>query len=211
MRSLALFVLALLSTAPADSWATPAVLRLATTCTACHGVRGRGVADTAVPRLAGQRPAYLALQLGQFALNQRNHPGVRGLEADLTAQQIRALSIYFSKQNPAPLRQQPKPTPAQVARARQLIRTGDAARGIAACALCHGGGDADTAVPLLQGQPRIYLIVSLSQWRSGIRTGGQGAAMNRAAAQLNHDDMQALAAYYGDLQLPPPARQRPHR
>ncbi len=44
-------------------------------CTACHGDKGEGNPDTGAPRLAGQYPWYLELQLRNF------RQGLRGVDS----------------------------------------------------------------------------------------------------------------------------------
>ncbi len=68
-------------------------------CSACHGPRGLGNNPAAFPRLSGQHPEYVALQLKNFRSGERdNDPAMmmRQIAAKLTDAQIEALSNYVS-------------------------------------------------------------------------------------------------------------------
>lgn len=65
------------------------------------------------------------------------------------------------------------------------------------CATCHGpdGNSTQPAVPKLAGlQPR-YLLKQLKDFAGGVRAGDKGAP---CASGLNAQDMENLAAYFGD-------------
>src|SRR3546814_18032754 len=54
---------------------------------------------------------------------------------------------------------------------KRLYRVGDPARGLAACASCHGAaGEGDAANPPLAGQPAAYPANQPAAWRQGTRT-----------------------------------------
>lgn len=81
---------------------------LAARCVVCHGTAGRSQ-DSLVPRLAGQKQSYLALQLQLFrdtagrhvrdADPERFHPVMAKQTARLTNDQIHVLANYFSIQS----------------------------------------------------------------------------------------------------------------
>jgi cytochrome c553 len=80
---------------------------------------------------------------------------------------------------------------------------GDIAAGRAkasACAVCHGGNGLSMQpnVPHLAGQPEIYLVEQLKNYRSGKRP---HEVMSVIAKPLTDPEIDDLAAWYASLQL----------
>jgi cytochrome c553 len=69
------------------------------------------------------------------------------------------------------------------------------------CASCHGenGVSPYPTYPNLAGQKEGYIAYALHQYQTHQRLGAQANIMAAVAAQLNADDIQALAAYYASL------------
>ena len=89
--------------------------------------------------------------------------------------------------------------PGSIARGRALARGNDA-RGIPACAACHGndlGGTDD--VPSLAGKSPSYVARQLYDFRSGARSGPSAEAMKAVVAPMKQADMLNLAAYLASL------------
>lgn len=84
-------------------------------------------------------------------------------------------------------------------RGATLATVGDNAKGVQACANCHGpGGTGSGGVyPYLAGQYAAYLANTLGDWRSGTRTDDPSGQMPLIAKALDAKDIAALAAYYG--------------
>lgn len=74
------------------------------------------------------------------------------------------------------------------------------ARAQAACAVCHGpqGLSLQPNVPHLAGQPEIYLVEQLRNYRSGKR---QHEVMAVIARPLSDRDIDNLAQWYASLQI----------
>lgn len=74
------------------------------------------------------------------------------------------------------------------------------ARAAAACAVCHGpqGLSMQPNVPHLAGQPEIYLVEQLRNYRSGKR---QHEVMAVIARPLSDRDIENMAQWYASLQL----------
>ncbi len=74
------------------------------------------------------------------------------------------------------------------------------ARAAMACAVCHGpqGLSMQPHVPHLAGQPEIYLVEQLRNYRSGKR---HHEVMSVIAKPLSDQDIQNLAQWYASLQL----------
>lgn len=73
-------------------------------------------------------------------------------------------------------------------------------RAATACAVCHGpqGLSMQPNVPHLAGQPEIYLVEQLRNYRSGKRT---HEVMGVIAKPLSDKDIEELAQWYASLQL----------
>ena len=82
-----------------------------------------------------------------------------------------------------------------------LYQRGDARRGIASCASCHGadGRGAGLGNPPLAGQPAAYLADQLDRWRSGRRYGDAQGVMTRVSQRVKPAEVRALAAYAAGL------------
>lgn len=79
-------------------------------------------------------------------------------------------------------------------RGRDLARTN--------CARCHGedGNARSTSfqpVPMLAGQPAVYLLQEMRNYASGVREDtSRGGAMTRFLADLSDQDFEDMAAHY---------------
>ena len=71
--------------------------KAATTCSACHGKTGKGTIEEN-PTLSGQHADYLAQALNDYRLGKRQNPVMGSFAKALTPEEIKALSVYFSKQ-----------------------------------------------------------------------------------------------------------------
>jgi cytochrome c553 len=97
------------------------------------------------------------------------------------------------------------------AKGEQLYTNGDAARGILACASCHGAAGNSTlpANPNLASQPHEYLVKQLNDFASKdgtaqpARRGANGAPsiMSPFAAALTAEDKQNIAYYLAQQKL----------
>ncbi|TAN50827.1 MAG: c-type cytochrome [Methylococcaceae bacterium] len=73
--------------------------RLIPACAACHGGNGAGKGQD-VPRLAGQKPAYLAAMLRAYKTGQRHndvYQRMRSLAAVLSEEEIKQLAEYYGE------------------------------------------------------------------------------------------------------------------
>ena len=92
----------------------------------------------------------------------------------------------------------PAPDPAARARGAQLAAD--------RCGVCHtteNTGSAGSGIPSLNGQYAAYILVTLQDYRLGVR---RDAAMQDAAAALNDRQMADLAVFYESLTGLLPAR-----
>jgi cytochrome c553 len=89
--------------------------------------------------------------------------------------------------------------PLSIKRGEGLVTGQDIAKA-PACANCHGkdlrGLD---AIPSIAGRSPTYVFRQLHEIKTGVRAGTAIQPMKENVAQLNHDDMIAIAAYLGTL------------
>ena len=171
----------------------------AAVCGACHGPSGNS-ANAEWPKLAGQSPVYIYNSLKAFKSGERKNPVMLGQVAALSDQDMRDLAAHY-----ATLKMSPGVTSKDaVAIAEKLYRAGDAARGLPACAACHGpkgAGNAAAGYARVGGQHAAYNALQLRAFRAGERSkGASGQMMAAVAAKLTDQEIDALASYLNGLQ-----------
>lgn len=173
-------------------------------CITCHGIDGRGN-GAGTPRLAGVNRGYMAGQLEAYASGRRRHPEMEAIARKLTPAQHDAVSAYYAAMSYEPTRQKLRGTPS----GHTIYHHGDPARGLAACASCHGGRGqgVGAANPPLAGQPAGYLAHQLQQWRDSARRNDPQGEMQRISRALSPRESAALAAYASSLPGDPPRRE----
>lgn len=179
----------------------------AAVCGACHGMDGNS-ADPQYPKLAGQHERYIARHLAMFKSGERSNPIMLGFASALSAQDMRDLGAWFASQTASPgvaddtLIQDGANAGKkfwQVGAA--LWRGGDAARGIPACAACHGPtgtGNPGPPYPALAGQHARYTADMLRRFRQGTSYGSGDNAnevMKGVASMLTDVEIDALASF----------------
>lgn len=182
----------------------------AATCLACHGANGNST-NPVWPSLAGQNAAYVATQLRHFHDKRRTGKAddataqlMPPMAAPLSEQDIQDVAAYYSVQTPTG-----GEANAQYWQAGQtLYHGGDKARGIPACAACHGplgSGNPAAGYPQLRAQHSDYVVHELNGYRErtryaqdakGKNAGGDNATiMQTIADRLSADDIRNVAAY----------------
>lgn len=174
-------------------------------CQECHGYDGNaqdiqdGIGNIGkFPRLAGQLPAYLLKQIGDFRNGGRHNDSMFIMARGLNELDAADIAAYFASIPTA--REKTVVTPL----GRRLYQEGDAARGIPACSGCHGETglgrvEGDAIYPRLAGQYRRYLVKQLSEWRAGERKNSRGGIMNVVARPLADDEIEQLADFLAGL------------
>ena len=160
---------------------------LAYTCLGCHGIEGyrNAYPSYRVPKLGGQKAAYIALALRGYRDGTREHPTMIAQASSLTDQGIDDLAAYFASYE------------------NETIAAGGsegaAVEAAATCVACHGqnGIGLSPTWPTLAGQHEDYLVHALEQYRDGTRS---DPVMMPMAANLSDQDIKLLARYYAGLE-----------
>ena len=164
-------------------------------CTSfCHGAAAQGFAQA--PRLAGQKPHYIARQLKAFHDHSRDNPLSRQYmwyaTENLRDETIWTLALQLAALPATPARDG---RPELVTAGRLLFENGSPKNEIVICAVCHGPqGQGVRDIPRLSGLSYAYLKRRLLEWAEGYHASA-AHPMPRAAKRLSADDIEALASY----------------
>ena len=181
-------------------------------CTACHGKEGRATPGGYFPRIAGKPAGYLYQQLLNFRDGRRSYPQMSYLLEHLTDDYLHEIAGYFAALDlPYATPSNVTASPALLQRGQQLVRDGDADRGIPACVQCHGQAMTGVApfVPGLLGLSRDYVSSQLGAWQTGQRRAQSPDCMARIARQLTADDVNAVAVWLAAQPVPGQGRAAP--
>jgi cytochrome c553 len=175
----------------------------AAVCAACHGATGNS-ANPEWPNLAGQHHEYIVEQLTVLKSGVRVAALMNPMAAALSEQDMADLAAHFEKQTLVGLE-----AGGDWKAGEKLYRAGDAARGIPACAACHGPegrGNGPARWPQIRAQQPAYVTAQLqhyatrSRYQSGVKGVPAGAElMYDIAKRLSDEDVKALTAYLQGL------------
>lgn len=172
-------------------------------CALCHSADG--ISRMAkFPKLAAQRPRYIAKQLRDFRAKRRHNDGGPMLTNAglLSDEQIEEVAAYFGALPPPPPADGDLDPRAAETGAR-LFRDGKPEAGVPACARCHtGAGTAGVLAPRITAQHAGYLLKQLTDFRSGARANDPDGLMRGVAAALTEKEISAVAAYVATLERP---------
>lgn len=166
-------------------------------CFTCHGLRGEGD-GRATPRLAGLPAGYLQRQMIDYAEGRRSDKVMSPIAKALDHDDRRAVANYYAA----------LPAPAAVVavargggEAERLYQRGDPARGLPACAACHGaaGEGIGPANPPLAGQPAAYLAEQMKRWRSSERRNDPQNVMLAISRRLTPAEAEEISRYASGL------------
>ena len=157
------------------------------TCLGCHGIEGyrNAYPSYRVPKLGGQKAAYLVIALRGYRDGTRKHPTMIAQASSLTDQEIDDISAYLASIG------------------SETVAAGGSEgvslEAAATCVACHGqnGISMGPMWPTLAGQHEDYLVNALEQYRSGAR---KDPVMMPMAAPLTDADIALLARYYSRLE-----------
>ena len=167
-------------------------------CTTCHGDATQVTQDGFSPRIAGKPAGYLFNQLASFRDGRRTYAPMVYLVQYMSDDYLREIAEYFAAlQLPYPGAEPAAATPAQLARARNIVEHGDAAHDVPACVQCHGEklSGVAPAIPSLLGLPRQYMNAQFGAWRGGKLRSVEPDCMAEVARRLAPEDVPALTAW----------------
>jgi mono/diheme cytochrome c family protein len=168
-------------------------------CAACHGEQGEGLPRSEYyPRIAGKPAQYLYLQLVNFREGRRTYPQMVYMTRYMSDEYLMEIANYYSKLKPPfPTPIQPSTTRDALARGERLVRQGDPARGLPACAACHGNAltGMQPGIPGLIGLYPDYIAAQIGAWQRGVRHGTDPDCMSKVTGKLTGSEIGAIAAY----------------
>lgn len=177
----------------------------ATVCIACHNTDGNSMLSVN-PKLAGQHAEYLSKQLKNFKSGERASPMMAGFAAMLSEADMRNVAAWFASQT---LKGEQAKSPETIEFGQQLYRSGDQAKGLPACAACHGPAGAGIPVqyPRLAGQFADYTAAQLKAFRAAGadpkdtagRANDPNKAMRGVAVKMTDAEIKAVSDYIAGL------------
>lgn len=171
-------------------------LLAAAKCQSCHGADGQAP-NPDFPKLAGQLPDFLALQLTNYKSGERPHPVMGTMAKALSAQDITDLSAHYASL--PPMRGGPAPPPvsqAVLAAGEAIFKAGKP--GVPACQYCHGaqGQGVAPVFARLAGQHAKFVVAAIQPYRKVNDFKNPYAYVMKAVVQnLSDADIAAVAAY----------------
>lgn len=163
-------------------------------CVRCHNMNGIS-SSKGVPHLAGQRAAYLHLELRAYQSGVRGDKAMDGAVQFLSDDALYKVAAYYASLDPA----QPDAAAAKAAPAKpDPTQAGKAAA--AGCAGCHGeaGVTKTPGMPNLIGLDPKYLVAAMKAYKSGQR---KNEMMTTMLSAITEADLNNIALYYA-LQKP---------
>ena len=174
-------------------------------CVVCHGKEGRANNRDFFPRIAGKPAGYLYNQLVNFREGRRGNATMAYLVDHMSDAYLREISEYFAGLDlPYPPPQTTEAPAVMLERGEQLVRKGDAKRGLPACTQCHGAAmtGVNPSTPGLLGLPRDYLLAQFGAWRTGSRRAPEPDCMAEIARRLSMSDLTAAAVWLSSQRVP---------
>jgi cytochrome c553 len=179
-------------------------------CATCHGSAGEGSRDENFPRIDGKPAGYLFNQLQNFREGRRSYPPMNYLLGYLHDDYFQDMAAFFAAQSlPFAAPEHASLTAAELNSGEQLVRVGDAARGIPPCMACHGPQltGLNPGIPGLIGLHSRYLSGQLEAWRAGTRHAKAPDCMRDIAGRLSEAQITQVSAYLAAQ--PAPASPQP--
>lgn len=167
-----------------------------TACIACHGAQGNATI-TQNPKLAGQHAGYITKQMMDFRSSARPSPIMTPMANALSEKDIHDIAAYLDRQ--VTKLGAARENEASRHLGRDIFRGGIAAKGVPACAACHGpaGKGIPPQYPRLSGQHQDYTVNELMLFRSGERK--NSLPMTAIGERLSDKEIKAVADYIAGL------------
>jgi cytochrome c553 len=198
-----------------------------TSCGSCHGKDGNS-AMPMFPKLAGQNEEYLIKQMQAFKDGARTGATMGAVVQGLSTQDIQDIAAYYEAQQVTkntlppldfededddgePLSKKQLAANKQAAEAERnelisigfdVYRNGDLENEISACIACHGPygeGNKPASFPALKGQHADYMIKTLTDFKTGVRSNNPENMMHMIAKKMTNKEIKALSYYMSGL------------
>lgn len=133
-----------------------------------------------------------------YQTHQRENPVMEPIAQHLSQEDSENLLAYLEQFKSVPGATDPK----QLALGEKLYRAGQAAKGIPACAACHGPaglGNNQAGFPALAGQNSGYTVAQLNAFQRHTRSNDQNEIMQSIAQKLSDQDKDAVASFINGL------------
>ncbi|MDD1618038.1 MAG: cytochrome c class I [Methylococcaceae bacterium NSP1-1] len=181
----------------------------AAACVSCHGDNGNSLVST-FPKLAQQHSSYLIKQLQSFKDGTRKNPMMSSIAMGLTDEDMVDIAAYYAEQevsaNQLPVlddedegekKADSKNTiQTIIAQGSDLYRNGDLTREVSACIACHGPfgeGNKPAAFPLIKSQHADYLIKTLTDFKTDLRSNNPENMMHMIAKKMTDEEIKAVS------------------
>lgn len=164
-------------------------------CVRCHGANGISTTK-GVPHLAGQRPAYLHLELRAYQSGARGDKAMEGAVNVLSDDALFKVAAYYASLDPP----QPDATSAAKAVPAKPDPVGAGKAAAVGCTGCHGesGVSKTPGMPSLIGLHPKYLVAAMKAYKSGQR---KNEMMKTLLSAFTEADLNNIALHYA-LQKP---------
>lgn len=174
-----------------------------TLCATCHAGDAMKGQPYIVPVIANQRWRYIESAFAAYRSGERESILMQPIAAALSEADVRNVAAYLAgpqDNNPA-LQQALRVLPLTLGEKPKQVSE--------LCGACHGevGGGDTPEVPVTAGQSPAYLSQALHEYKSGKR--GKDNIMRPIAAALSDADIETLAAYFGNQDMPFKVRRDP--
>ena len=181
----------------------------AAACVSCHGENGNSLVST-FPKLAQQHASYLIKQLQAFKNGTRKNPMMSSIAMGLSDDDMVDIAAYYAEQevsaNQLPVlddedegekKADSKNTiQTIIAQGSDLYRNGDLTREVSACIACHGPfgeGNKPAAFPLIKSQHADYLIKTLTDFKTDLRSNNPENMMHMIAKKMTDEEIKAVS------------------
>jgi len=173
-------------------------------CDSCHGDKSK---NPLAPKLAGQPHNYILQQLIKYKNGTRKDPIMNGMAAAKTEQDMQDIAAYYASL-PYQKINRNKSTAVSMNGANLYKQK---------CVMCHGmledGSKSNNAysmfgsqssqtndhIPLIGGQPQLYLVKTMKQYRAKQRSSGKDYMMDMVMEYLSDDQINVIASYLSSL------------
>jgi cytochrome c553 len=173
-----------------------------TICAACHNADGNSTVS-ANPKLAGQNADYLYKQMTNFKSVDGKQPErvnaiMNGMIAPFNDEQLRDLAAYFASMK---IKGEVAKNRDTIDLGQKLYRAGNMAKGLPACAACHGpaGAGMPAQYPRIGGQFPDYIEAQLKAFRDESRANDPNMMMRMVAIKMTDVEIKAVSDYIAGL------------